>query len=113
MHFDKKVESLMDKIENNDIAKTNEEKKDSIKKILKDLVTEYNSIKDDAKANYEYSGHLLHEIEKSYLKNDNIGTASKAFCKVSQDIIDTIIKYYIKYEKKLILIMDKFNCLNF
>ena len=109
--MDEKVGSLSERIEKE--TKLDEEKKNYLKKELKDLVDEYNTIKDEAKAKFEFSDKLLEELEKDYLKNEDINGALKIFCKISQEIIDTNIKYFIEFEKKLILIIDKFNSLNF
>ena len=78
---------------------------------------EYNSILNNAKAQFHFSDDLIRQFDNSYKKNFDkngtkttiFGTIYRSLCK---DALESAIKEYIKCEKGLILIVDKFNSIS-
>ena len=98
------------------IQKTNRKKKsnnlDEAKyvddKILLDqIIYEFNTIKNEAKTKFDFSDSIIRQIESDYEKNKTKNGALEIYRKICGDIMQHSIQYYIKCEKKLILLMDK------
>ena len=94
-------------------GKQDKNKIESSKKILEELIIEYNNIKKEAKDKYEYYDKLLIQFEKDYSKNNETNGVDVIFKKISKDIMDNAINNFIKCEKAIIVIIEKFNSINF
>ena len=70
---------------------------------------EYNSILNNAKAQFHFSDDLIRQFDNSYKKNIDKNGIYRSLCK---DALESAIKEYIKCEKGLILIVDKFNSIS-
>ena len=85
-------------------------KKKKIKqKVIGWIVLEYNSILNNAKAQFHFSDDLIRQFDNSYKKNIDKNDIYRSLCK---DALESAIKEYIKCEKGLILIVDKFNSIS-
>ena len=85
-------------------------KKKKIKqKVIGWIVLEYNSILNNAKAQFHFSDDLIRQFDNSYKKNFDKNGIYRSLCK---DALESAIKEYIKCEKGLILIVDKFNSIS-
>ena len=70
---------------------------------------EYNSILNNAKAQFYFSDDLIRQFDNSYKKNIDKNDIYRSLCK---DALESAIKEYIKCQKGLILIVDKFNSIS-
>ena len=76
------------------------------------LIVEYNNIKNNAQDKFDFSVKLIRELDKNYIKNHEKNGAHAIYRNLCKDINDSAVKYYIKCEKSLILIVDKFNSIH-
>lgn len=113
LDLETKLEELKKKMENYNNGKIDKDKIEQNKIILKKINDEYYKIKKEAKEHLDYSDGLLTSLEKDYLKNKSKENVAKIYQNICYDIIDRTVKYYIKYEKDLILLVDNFNSINF
>ena len=112
LHLEKKFELLKAKFTNLIKNKIDIQKTLNNQNLLDGLISEYNNIKKEAKEKYESSNELLRKIREDYIKNKEKKDVKITFDKVCHEIIDSNTKEYIRYEKALILIVDKFNLIN-
>ena len=73
------------------------------------MITELNNIKKESKEKYDYSQNLLEKLKNDYKKNKENKEAKIIFGNVSRDIVESTYKFYIKCEKRLIIIVDNIN----
>ena len=79
------------------------------KKIIDEMITELNNIKKESKEKYDYSQNLLEELKNDYEKSKENKEAKTIFENVSRDIVESTYEFYIKCEKRLIIIVDNIN----
>ena len=79
------------------------------KKNIDEMITELNNIKKESKAKNDYSQNLLNELENDYAKNRENKEARTIFKNVARDIVESTYKFYIKCEKRLIILVDNIN----
>ena len=107
LKLDEKIEAKKKRLENN--IKLSEEKKISTKKFLDEILHEYNTIKKNAKNKFDSYDSLIRQFDNSYNQNFEKNGSKIIYRSICKDIIESANKYYIKCEKNLILILDKFN----
>ena len=109
LHIEENFENLNIKIKNYQGVKDEENKLNQSK--LDKIISDYNQIRKEAREMHLYSYNLLENLEKEYnRKNDeNINDLYAIYDNLCKNIINYNIQYYIKYEKKLIIIVDNFN----
>ena len=111
MDLDTKFEKLKKKLENEQ-TNISENKRILNKRILDQLIFEYNNIISNAQDKFDFSDKLIRELDKNYIKNYEKNGAHAIYRNLCKDIIDSAVSYYIKCEKSLILLVDKFNSIN-
>ena len=79
------------------------------KKTIDKMMTELNNIRKESKEKTDFSQKLLTELKNNYEKNIENKEAKTIFENVSRDIVESTYKFYIQYEKKLVLIVDYIN----
>ena len=108
--FDKKIELLKQEMQAN--KSISEEKRKSIIN-LTEITNEYFAVQKEAKDHYEFSDKLIRQIENNYENNMGKDGIREIYLKLCKDIIESSIEKFIKCEKELILVFDKFNNINF
>jgi hypothetical protein len=111
MDLDTKFEILKKKLESN--KKISEEKKKLNKMLLDEIMLEYNEILKNAKDKFHFSDNLIRQFDASYNKNIDKNGTKTIYRNLCKDAMESAIKYYIKYEKALILIVVKFYSISF
>ena len=106
--FDNKLELLKNSLEKNKNSGKSEEQ---LIKSLEEIKIRYGKIKEEAKLVHNYSDKLIQQIEADYIKNQEKEGAEEVYKNVSVEIMEIAVKNYIKLEKDLILLIDKFNSL--
>ena len=109
LELDSKLQKLKQKIEDYNGDKFDEIEIKKKKKIIDEMITELNNIKKESKEKYDYSQNLLEELKNDYKKNKENKEAKTIFGNVSRDILESTYKFYIKCEKRLIIIVDNIN----
>ena len=108
--FDKKIELLKQEMQAN--KSISEEKRKSIIN-LTEITNEYYAVQKEAKDHYEFSDKLIRQIENNYKNNMHKDGIREIYLKLCKDIIESSVEKFIKCEKELILVFDKFNNINF
>ena len=108
--FDKKIELLKQEMQTN--KSISEEKRKSIIN-LTEIINEYYTVQKEAKDHYEFSDKLIRQIENNYKNNMQKNGIREIYLKLCKDIIESSVEKFIKCEKELILVFDKFNNINF
>ena len=93
---------LKEKINNYSGDKNLEQEKEKINYII----TESNKMKNEAKEEDEYYDKILEDLYSSERKFGKINDVERTYDNICQDIIDSRINKYLKYEKKLIHFND-------
>lgn len=107
LKLDEKIEAKKKRLENN--IKLSEEKKISTKKLLDEILHEYNTIKKNAKDKFDSYDSLIRQFDNSYNQNFEKNESKIIYRSLCKDVMESAVKSYIKCEKNLILILDKFN----
>ena len=110
LKLEPKIKELQKKLENDE--NIDEIHKSISKELLETLIKELKQIGINSEANWEYSDNLLKKIEKDYMKNKNKKDAKMIYDNICREIIDSDVKKYIKYEKEIIIIFEKYKSLN-
>ena len=102
-----KINSMKKKIEIDKriYGKLNEKKKTLVEKIEE----EYIKIITEAKATYEFSDQLMHKLDEDIRRNIDKNMAQKIYRDLANDVMESTINKYVKYEKMLIILVDKYN----
>ena len=108
--FDKKIELLKQEMQTN--KSISEEKRKSIIN-LTEIINEYYTVQKEAKDHYEFSDKLIRQIENNYKNNMQKDGIREIYLKLCKDIIESSVEKFIKCEKELILVFDKFNNISF
>ena len=102
-----KKEILNKKLEN-----INDNKALSNKLILDEIMEDYQKIKVEAKKDVDSDNSILQKILEDYINNLEKNGAFEIYKNISKNIVDNTVKKLIRYEKKLILLMDKLKIIN-
>lgn len=102
-----KINSMKKKIEIDKriYGKLNEKKKTLVEKIEE----EYIKIITEAKATYEFSDQLMRKLDEDIRRNIDKNMAQKIYRDLANDVMESTINKYVKYEKMLIILVDKYN----
>ena len=100
--LDEKFIKLKEKIYNYLGDKNIEQEKEKINYII----TESNKMKNEAKEEYDFYYNILSDLNYSEIKFGEINDVKRTYENICQDIIDSRINKYLKYEKKLINFRD-------
>ena len=102
-----KINSMKKKIEIDKriYGKQNEKKKTLVEKIEE----EYIKIITEAKATYEFSEQLMRKLDEDIRRNIDKNMAQKIYRDLANDVMESTINKYVKYEKMLIILVDKYN----
>ena len=102
-----KINSMKKKIEIDKriYGKLNEKKKTLVEKIEE----EYMKIITEAKATYEFSDQLMRKLDEDIRRNIDKNMAQKIYRDLANDVMESTINKYVKYEKMLIILVDKYN----
>ena len=99
-----KIKNINDnKLKNIDEIKINE---------LQNIINKFKEIKNIAFVNCAIKRNTLNSFKFSYLRNESAEGAKNIFNNISINIINEEIKFYIKSEKSLILLLDNINEIN-
>ena len=86
-------------------GKLNEKKKTLVEKIEE----EYIKIITEAKATYDFSDQLMRKLDEDIRRNIDKNMAQKIYRDLANDVMESTINKYVKYEKMLIILVDKYN----
>ena len=102
-----KINSMKKKIEIDKriYRKLNEQKKTLVEKIEE----EYIKILTEAKATYDFSDLLMRKLDVDIRRNFDKNMAQKIYRDLTNDVMESTINKYVKYEKMLIILVDKYN----
>ena len=102
-----KINSMKKKIEIDKriYGKLNEKKKTLVEKIEE----EYIKIITEAKAAYDFSDQLMRKLDEDIRRNIDKNMAQKIYRDLANDVMESTINKYVKYEKMLIILVDKYN----
>lgn len=102
-----KINSMKKKIEIDKriYGKLNEKKKTLVEKIEE----EYMKIITEAKATYDFSDQLIRKLDEDIRRNIDKNMAQKIYRDLANDVMESTINKYVKYEKMLIILVDKYN----
>lgn len=102
-----KINSMKKKIEIDKriYGKLNEKKKTLVEKIEE----EYIKIITEAKATYDFSDQLMRKLDEDIRRNIDKNMAQKIYRDLANDVMESTINKYVKYEKMLIILVDKYN----
>ena len=102
-----KINSMKKKIEIDKriYGKLNEKKKTLVEKIEE----EYMKIITEAKATYDFSDQLIRKLDEDIRRNIDKNMAQKIYIDLANDVMESTINKYVKYEKMLIILVDKYN----
>ena len=102
-----KINSMKKKIEIDKriYGKLNEKKKTLVEKIEE----EYIKIITEAKATYDFSAQLMRKLDEDIRRNIDKNMAQKIYRDLANDVMESTINKYVKYEKMLIILVDKYN----
>lgn len=102
-----KINSMKKKIEIDKriYGKLNEKKKTLVEKIEE----EYMKIITEAKATYDFSDQLMRKLDEDIRRNIDKNMAQKIYRDLANDVMESTINKYVKYEKMLIILVDKYN----
>ena len=105
--FKSKINSMKKKIEIDKriYGKLNEKKKTLVEKIEE----EYIKIITEAKATYDFSDQLIRKLDEDIRRNIDKNMAQKIYRDLANDVMESTINKYVKYEKMLIILVDKYN----
>ena len=105
--FKSKINSMKKKIEIDKriYGKLNEKKKTLVEKIEE----EYIKIITEAKATYDFSDQLMRKLDEDIRRNIDKNMAQKIYRDLANDVMESTINKYVKYEKMLIILVDKYN----
>ena len=109
LELDSKLQKLRQKLEDYKGDKFDDIEIEKKKKNIDEMITELNNIKKESKAKNDYSQNLLNELENDYAKNRENKEARTIFKNVARDIVESTYKFYIKCEKRLIILVDNIN----
>ena len=84
----------------------------SNKLILDEIMEDYQKIKVEAKKDVDSDNSILQKILEDYINNFEKNGAFEIYKNISKNIVDNTVKKLIRYEKKLILLMDKLKIIN-
>ena len=106
-----KINSMKKKIEIDKriYRKLNEQKKTLVEKIEE----EYIKILTEAKATYDFSDLLMRKLDVDIRRNFDKNMAQKIYRDLTNDVMESTINKYVKYEKMLIILVDKYNDLTY
>ena len=102
-----KINSMKKKIEIDKriYGKLNDKKKTLVEKIEE----EYIKIITEAKATYDFSDQLMRKLDEDIRRNIDKNMAQKIYRDLANDVMESTINKYVKYEKMLIILVDKYN----
>ena len=107
LKIEEEFELLRQKIEKKYIEKSDKAEYDLNIQLLNDILSKYATIKNDAKSTFEFSDSLIKQIEGDY-KNNSKNVSLTMYRNLCKDIMQSAVKEYIKCEKTLLLLIDKF-----
>ena len=107
LKIEEEFELLRQKIEKKYIEKSDKAEYDLNIQLLNDILSQYATIKNDAKSTFEFSDSLIKQIEGEY-KNNSKNVSLTMYRNLCKDIMQSAVKEYIKCEKTLLLLIDKF-----
>lgn len=113
LKIEENLELLKMKIEKKVSNNFGEAKYISDKIFIDQIIYEFNAIKNEAKSRFNFSDSIIRQIESNYEKNKTKIGVLEIYRKACKDIMQNSIECYIKYEKKLILLLDKLKDKNF
>ena len=101
-----KINSMKNKYKQiKEYGKLNEKKKTLVEKIEE----EYIKIITEAKATYDFSDQLIRKLDEDIRRNIDKNMAQKIYRDLANDVMESTINKYVKYEKMLIILVDKYN----
>ena len=109
LELDLKLQKLRQKVDDYNSEDLDKMEIQNKKKTIDKMMTELNNIRKESKEKTDFSQKLLTELKNNYEKNIENKEAKTIFENVSRDIVESTYKFYIQYEKKLVLIVDYIN----
>ena len=105
-----KINTMKKKIENDKIlyGKINEKKQI----LIKEIEEEFCKIIREAKVTYDFSDQLMRQLDEDIMRNKEKNMVQKIYRDLSSDVMKSAVNKYVKYEKMLIILVDKFNYLS-
>ena len=110
--LEKQLELCKEKIENNYERNSDAIKYNENKQILEKIIDEYKTIKNEAKSAFQYSDTLIKQMENDFKKTGTESGALKIYRNVCGDIMNIAVRKYMKCEKSLVMLLDKFKDIN-
>ena len=112
LNLEKQFELCKQKTEDNYKRNLDTGKYNNNKQILEKIVEEYTKIQNEAKSAFEYSDTLIKQMENDFKKTGTESGALIIYRNVCRDIMNTAVRKYIKCEKSLVMVLDKFKHIN-